>query len=394
MKFEILKKYKKARTGIVHTPHGSFHTPAFVPVGTKATVKAMPPKDLKEMGAEVLLCNTYHLYLQPGADLVKKMGGLHKFMGWDRPIVTDSGGYQVFSLGFGIEHGISKWFLEESTNPIKKEKEEKFAKISDEGVHFKSHIDHSHHHISPEKSMEIQNRLGADIIFAFDECTSPLHDYNYTKKAVERTFAWAKRSLKSHKNKNQALFGVVQGGNFKDLRVKSAKQIASLNFPGFGIGGPMGTKKKDMMDILDWTMPILPENKPKHMLGIGGVEDFFYCVERGIDMFDCVLPTRLARQGIVFISPESGGNIKNKWRTHVTNASNKANKDPIDKNCDCYTCKTFSRAYIRHLYKANELLFNYLTTYHNIYFILDLMKQIRESIEKKTFDKLKRKWLG
>lgn len=395
--FKITSRDGKARSGIVKTPHGEFHTPAYVNVGTKATVKAVSPKDLKDAGVEAVLCNTYHLYLRPGADLIKKMGGLHKFMAWDGPIVTDSGGFQVFSLGSGMEHGVGKvipWFPDVGGDKNKKfQKQEVLAHISDEGVEFRSHIDKSLHNIGPEKSMEIQNKLGADILFAFDECTSPLHDHKYTKNAVQRTFDWAKRSLKAHKNKNQALFGVIQGGNFKDLRKLSSKQISSLNFPGFGIGGPMGRTKKDMMNILDWTIPELPDSKPRHMLGIGGVEDLFYCVERGIDMFDCVLPTRLARVGIIFISPKLGGNIKNKWRMHITNEKFKQDKKPIDPECDCYTCRNFSRAYLRHLFKSEELLSYNLASIHNIRFVQRLMKDIREAISKRRFKALKKAWL-
>ncbi|MBN1502758.1 tRNA guanosine(34) transglycosylase Tgt [Candidatus Woesearchaeota archaeon] len=399
MKFEIIKKSKenRARFGIIKTPHGEIKTPAFIPVATKATVKALDPRDLKEIGAQVLLANTYHLYLRPGEKLIKKFNGLHKFMNWNGPMFTDSGGFQVFSLGFGIEHQVSKIgniFPDEADQKkIREQNLEKFAKIDEDGVTFKSPIDGKIDRLTPEKSIQIQEDLAADIILAFDECTSPLHDYKYTKKAMERTHAWAERCIKAWSRKS-VLYGIVQGGFFEDLRYESCRFISSLDFPGIALGGSLGKSKKDMHQIIDWCIPNLPEEKPVHLLGIGGIDDLFECVERGIDTFDCVAPTRLARAGYLFISPEQGGNRKNKFRNSIKNSSNRTSKEPIDKNCDCYTCKNYSRAYLRHLFVNNELLYFRLASLHNLRFVLRLMERIREAIEEDRFIDLKRDWIG
>ncbi|MDP1719156.1 MAG: tRNA guanosine(34) transglycosylase Tgt [bacterium] len=392
MEFNILKKSEKsrARLGEIHTSHGVIHTPAFVPVGTQATVKGITPDQLKSIGADSLLCNTYHLYLRPGDATVKKMGGLHKFMNWDRPIWTDSGGFQVFSLGAAIEHGgISKInktprgdqgltrraTIEGEDEHITKEK---FTKISEEGVEFKSHLDGSKHFLTPEKSIKIQQNLGADIIFAFDECTSPLHDHAYTKRSMEMTHRWALRCLKAAKLKvkssklkvnEQALFGIVQGGPYKDLRIQSAKVIGKMDFDGFGIGGSFG--KAEMQKALEWTIPFLPENKPRHLLGIGSEDDILEAVKRGIDTFDCVAPTRLGRNGAALIK---GGNL------NVKAGRFSEDKNPIDKNCDCYVCANYSRAYISHLFRANEMLGPILLTIHNLTFMERLMRRVREKI--------------
>ncbi len=404
--FQIKHKdqHSQARTGIISTSHGKINTPAFVPVATKATVKALTPQQLEELGFEVALCNTYHLYLRPGADIVKKMGGLQKFMGWNKPLFTDSGGFQVFSLKNGL------------------------CEVNDDCVTFKSHIDASKHIFTPEKSMQIQRKLGADLIFAFDECLSIDADYETTKKSMERTHRWAERSLKEFKklnkedfeqphetidvkskpksskivlnsfskqskDKKQALYGIVQGGRFLDLREKSAKFISSLRFDAIGIGSTFGDPKEESRKIVEHTLKFIPIEKTKHLLGIGAVEDIFTYVEQGIDTFDCVLPTRLARVGYIFIRPESGGKLENKFRYRVTTFKFKSDKKPLDSHCGCYVCKNFSRAYLHHLFKAEELLSYTLATYHNLYFFNRMMREIREAIERDRFRELKRKWV-
>jgi len=394
--FKIKKEdtHSNARIGIVKTLHGSFSTPVFVPVATLATVKALSPADLKDLNASVILANTYHLHIRPGEELIKKLKGLHKFMSWDKPLITDSGGFQAFSLGFGMEHNINKLgnIFPTKTKAMKKSK--KLAIVNDEGVVFKSPITGEKLRLTPKKSIKIQEKLGADIILAFDECTSPLSDYSYTKKALERTHRWALECIKEHKNKKQALFGIVQGGAYKDLRVKSAKFISSLDFDGLAIGGSLGKSKKDMHNILKWVIPLLPKTKPRHLLGIGGIDDLFNCVEYGIDMFDCVTPTRWARRGWLYTKEVKQKSLKNKFMINIKRSKFKADKKPIDKNCNCYTCKNFSRAYLRHLYIANELLYFRLSSLHNLNFVLRLMDKIRDSIKENKFRKLKNEWLG
>lgn len=372
-KIKHQEKNCKARTGIIRTPHGEIRTPAFIPVATQATVKALTPAQLNEIEFDAILCNTYHLYLRPGADTIKKLGGLQRFMSWNKPTFTDSGGFQVFSLNGEL------------------------CVVDDCGVDFKSHIDASKHRFTPEKSMEIQRKLGADLIFAFDQCLDINADYETTKKSLKRTHAWAIRSLKEfrklNKEKSQALYGIVQGGRFLNLRKESAKFIANMDFDGIGIGSIFGNPKEESRKIVEHTLKFLPKEKPKHLLGIGAVEDLFTYVELGLDTFDCVLPTRLARAGYIFIRPESGGRLKNKYRYRITNERFKEDKSPLDQNCDCYVCKNFSRAYLRHLFKAEELLSYTLATYHNLYFFSRLMREIREAIEKDQFLGLKRKWV-
>ncbi|MBW2980619.1 tRNA guanosine(34) transglycosylase Tgt [Candidatus Woesearchaeota archaeon] len=393
--FKITHKSGKARTGIIYTPHGKIETPEFIPVATLATVRALSQGDMHSLNAQALLANTYHLHLRPGEDLIKKFKGLHGFMNWDKPIVTDSGGFQAFSLGFGMEHNIGKiaYFPEEQNYGKKKPRYDKWAKVDAQGVTFRNPILGNKIRLTPKKSMEIQNKLGADIIFAFDECTSPLSDKKYNKEALERTHKWAEECLRYHKNKKQALFGIVQGSYFKDLRLKSAKFIGKLDFPGFGIGGSLGKNKDDMHKILEWVIPLLPENKPRHLLGIGAVEDLFNSIERGIDMFDCVGPTRSARRGHVYVKPKLG-NMKNKFRINLQNSRFAADKKPIDPECDCPVCKNYSRAYLRHLFVNKEIAYARLASYHNEYFILNLVKEIRNSIKQGKFKELKKKWLG
>jgi len=396
--FKIIKEDKnsRARLGIIKTKHGSFQTPIFIPVATAATLRALDNRDIEELKAEVILANTYHLHLRPGDELIKKFGSLHKFMNWDKPIVTDSGGFQAFSLGFAIEHNVGKiannyldFANKKRTNTADNKK---FAHVDDTGVSFRDPI-HGHKiKLTPKKSMKIQSNLNSDIIFAFDECTSPLSNKEYTETALKRTHNWAKQCLKYY-DKKQALFGIVQGGEYKDLRIKSAKFMAKLPFSGFGIGGSLGKSKDDMHNILDWTIPLLPKNKPRHLLGIGAVEDIFNSVERGIDMFDCVAPTRWARRGHVYITPEAGGAKKNKFRFNIENKKFETDKKPIDKTCNCYACKNHSRAYLRHLFKASELTYFRLASIHNLNFILRLMDKIRTSIKENNFKKLKKHWL-
>ena len=350
IRYELIKTCKQsgARLGRLHTPHGVIETPIFMPVGTQATVKSMTPEELKEIGSQIILSNTYHLYMRPGHDLVKEAGGLHKFMNWDRPILTDSGGFQVFSLG-----------------PLRK--------ITEEGVHFRSHIDGSKHFISPEKAMEIQNALGSDIMMAFDECAPYPADREYVKNSLERTTRWLKRCKEAHKNtEKQALFGIIQGGMYKDLREQSAKEILELDLPGYAVGGlSVGEPKELMYEVLDYTVPLMPEDKPRYLMGVGSPDDLLEGVIRGIDMFDCVLPTRIARNGTAMTSV---------GKVVVRNAKYARDFGPLDPNCDCYCCKNYTRAYIRHLVKANEILASRLITTHNLHFLLNLMKQVREAI--------------
>lgn len=350
--FTITARDHRARTGVFTTPHGKLLTPVFAPVGTQATVKTLTPQHLKEIGASLVLSNTYHLYLRPGDQLVADMGGLHNFMQWQGPILTDSGGFQVFSLA-------------------------QTRKIDDEGVTFKSHIDGSMHRFTPERSIAIQENLGADIIMAFDECSDP-HDYAYSRAAMERTHRWAERSLQAKTRSDQALFGIVQGGIQPDLRAESAAFIASLDTPGIAIGGlSVGETKEEMYNTLDVVTPLLPENKPRYLMGVGTPEDLIHGVARGIDIFDCVLPTRLARHHAAF-SPEG--------RLNLMNATFSRDERPVDSTCDCYTCRTFSRAYIRHLIVAKELLAGTLISIHNLRALIRLMEEMRGYIQAGTFE--------
>jgi len=350
----------KARAGVLHTPHGDIPTPLFAPVGTQATVKTLTPDELVDIGAKLILANTYHLYLRPGAEVIARFGGLHRFMGWSGPILTDSGGFQVFSL-------------------------ESLRKVSDEGVVFRSHIDGSEHFFSPEKALEIQEKLGADIIMALDECPDPM-DYEYNKSALERTHRWAERCLRAHTRADQALFGILQGGIFPDLRRESARFLTSLDFAGYAIGGlSVGEPKEKMWEMLDITVPLLPMDKPRYLMGVGSPEDLFEGVERGIDIFDCALPTRLARNGAVFTS---------RGRINLRKAQFAEDPAPIEESCGCYTCRHFSRAYLRHLYKAGEILGLRLNTIHNLYFLLELMRRIRAASLEGNFAALKESYLS
>lgn len=348
--YRLIKKEKHtgARLGEIITPHGTFPTPMFMPVGTLATVKTMSPEELKEMGAGIILSNTYHLWLRPGEDLVAEAGGLHKFMNWDQPILTDSGGFQVFSLA-------------------------DMRNIVEEGVHFKNHLNGSKMFLSPEKAIDIQNKLGSDIMMSFDECPPFDESYDYVKKSVERTSRWAERGLKAHANPDtQGLFGIIQGAGFEDLRRQSAKDLVSMDFPGYSIGGlSVGEPKAEMNRVLEFTTPLIPENKPRYLMGVGAADSLIDGVIRGVDMFDCVLPTRIARNGTTMTS---------QGRLVVKNAKFAHDFRPLDENCDCYTCRNYSRAYIRHLIHCDETFGIRLTSYHNLYFLINLMKQVRQSI--------------
>lgn len=379
-KFTISKKLKNARTGVIKTPHGTIKTPAFIPVGTKATVKTLTSDDIKKIGFSSLLANTYHLMLQPGSKIIKKMGGLSGFMNFNGATFTDSGGYQVFSLGKGMAYSVGK--ITKNKKEVGK-KGKSLVKITDKGVEFRSHLDGKKIFMRPEDSIRIQEEIGADIIFAFDECTSPTDTRAYLEKSLERTHEWAKRCLKAHKKKSQALFGIVQGGDYKILREKSAQFIGSLPFHGFGIGGSFG--KKEMLKVLDWTCPLLPENKPRHMLGIGVIEDIFEAVERGVDTFDCVEPTRLGRHGTL---------LTKNGRMRILSAKYKTDKKPIETSCNCELCSNYSRAYLHHLFKSNEILGMRLATIHNLTFMHNMMEGIRKSINNRSFIRFKQSFLA
>ena len=440
MNFKIEKKMegKLGRAGIIETPHGIIETPAFVVVGTKGTVKSVNSEQVRDAGAQVVLANTYHLYLQPGDEIVKEMGGLNKMMNWHGPTMTDSGGFQVFSLGSAYGKGISKVLQITDPSLLIPERFDdtlapRLAKVGQDGVSFTSHLDGSVHYITPEKSIQIQHNLGADIIFAFDECTSPAEDLKYQEEALERTHQWALRSLEEHhkliesssrshlfpsqtppqgetfsrfhsviplENRIQdsdgpALFGIVQGGREESLRKKSAKIISEMEvdlptlaggkkgFDGFGIGGSFA--KEDMSTAVKWVNEILPEEKPRHLLGIGEPEDLFMGIENGVDLFDCVLPTRLGRNGTLYTK---------EGKIHIMNTGYRKDMSPIESDCECYTCKNYSRAYISHLFHGKEMLGGTLASIHNIHFIVNLVKQIRQSIFNNNFDKFKKEFLS
>jgi queuine tRNA-ribosyltransferase len=364
VKFELLKTDERsgARRGRIFTPHGTVETPVFMPVGTAATIKSMKPEDVADMGVEIMLSNTYHLFLRPGHEIVKEAGGIHKFMNWDKAVLTDSGGFQVFSLA-------------------------SLRKISEQGVEFRSHIDGSLHMLSPEKSMEVQNALGSDIIMAFDECPPYPADRQYVKNSLERTTRWLKRCKEYHTNtENQSLFGIMQGGMYADLRIESAKAIVDLDLPGYAIGGlSVGEPKEIMYDVLDACVEYLPREKPRYLMGVGSPDCLFEGVERGIDMFDCVLPTRNARHGTAMTS--SG-------KLAIKNSKYEKDFTTLDPECDCYTCKNYSKAYLRHLFKANELLSSTLLTTHNINFLTKVMNNMREAIEENRFVEYKKEFYG
>ncbi|OHB00523.1 MAG: tRNA guanosine(34) transglycosylase Tgt [Candidatus Zambryskibacteria bacterium RIFCSPHIGHO2_12_FULL_44_12b] len=400
LRFVIEKKIPRAqgRAGTLLTAHGTVKTPAFVVVGTKATIKALTPEQVRDLGAQIILANTYHLYLEPGDNLVKKAGGLHKYMNWPGPTMTDSGGFQVFSLGAAYGKELSK--ITKITDPsfLLSERSSdselpRLAKIGDDGVSFRSHLDGSLHYITPEKSIEIQHNIGADIIFAFDECTSPAENLRYQEEALGRTHRWALRSLEYHKNsKNgskQALFGIVQGGREERLRKKSAKVLSEMksqggsSFDGFGIGGSFA--KEDMSTAVKWVNETLPEEKPRHLLGIGEPEDLFLGVENGIDLFDCVAPTRNGRTGTLYTR---------KGKINITNKQFQNDFSAIEEKCDCYTCRNYSRGYVSHLFKAKEMLAATLGSIHNLRFIISLVEEMRKSILTDSFFGFKKDFLS
>ncbi len=346
-------KQSGARYGILHTPHGAVETPMFMPVGTLATVKYLSPEELKAMNSGVVLSNTYHLWLRPGEDIVQKAGGLHKFMNYDRPMLTDSGGFQVFSLAAN-------------------------RKIEEEGVHFRSHLNGDKLFLSPEKAIDIQNKLGADIIMSFDECPPYPATYEYMRKSVERTLRWAKRGKDAHKRPHdQALFGIVQGGEFEELRKMSAEALVEMDFPGYSIGGTsVGESKEVMYKMIDYAIKYLPENKPRYLMGVGSTDAILEGVLRGVDMFDCVLPTRIARHGSLMTS---------EGRVNIKRAQYKEDFTPLDPECDCYTCKNYTKAYLHHLHKCNEGLGARLCSIHNLRFLIKLAEDIREAIKNDRF---------
>jgi queuine tRNA-ribosyltransferase len=350
-----------ARCGIISTPHGEIETPVFMPVGTKATVKAMLPEEVAELGAQIILANTFHLWLRPGDDLVRDIGGLHPFMNWSRPILTDSGGYQVFSLS-------------------------RLNKINEEGVQFQSPFDGSKQFLTPEKSMQIQQNLGADIIMCFDECAPYPASHDYVKKSAEMTVRWAERCIKSHSRSDQALFGIVQGGMYDDLREWSAEAMANLDFPGYSIGGlSVGEPKHQMLQAIKVMDRMLPRDKPRYLMGVGTPEDFFSGIENGVDMFDCVLPTRTARNGRLYT---------NQGPLNMRNSVHTRDARPVSESCECYTCRNYSRAYLRHLFMSNEILGSRLATGHNLFFFIDLMKRIRKAIRENKIVELKEQVLA
>jgi queuine tRNA-ribosyltransferase len=446
--FTVQKKDTKtqARVGVLRTPHGDVQTPMFVPVGTQATVKTLTPSELKEMGAEIVLANTYHLHLRPGEEVVKKMGGLSKFMSWNGPTMTDSGGFQVFSLGSAqqvshgsksyIKHKLHKFsnsvFLDKEVFPFIPDligdpeidsrfrgndtnegtsfmqkvikpfgstqgKQQHFtqrikpAKLDEKGVTFFSHLNGNKERLDPQISIKMQEDIGADLIVAFDDHESPLWDWEETKMSLERTNRWGLESLTAHKRKDQLMYGVVHGGMFEDLRIASA-QFTNEHFAAIAIGGSYSSKET-LYKVIDWCVPYFAAEKPRHLLGIAEVADLFEGVERGMDFFDCVAATRRGRHGNLYISPKNGGNKKNNFSVSIVNSRFTLDTDPIDPGCLCYTCQNFTRAYVSHLYKADELLGKRLGTLHNVHFIINLAKRIRDAILEDRFTKLKEEWL-
>ncbi len=382
--FELKHKDENshARAGVIHTDHGDILTPIFMPVGTQATVKTLDQTDLANLPAQIILGNTYHLHLRPGEDLINDFGGLHKFMNWPKPILTDSGGFQVFSLGLQKDAEINNG---------------KLVTIDEDGVTFRSHIDGSSHRFTAESAIDIQHKLGADIIMAFDECTPDSAEEKYVREAMERTHRWAERSLVEHKKDTnhhgyrQFLFGIIQGSNYKELREASAKYISNLDFDGIAIGGEsVGYNMEATKEILDWVYPIIPENKPHYAMGVGlSPADLLVAIEHGVDMFDCVAPTRLARHGMLFVGPTEDP----KLRINITNAKFAKDSAPIDKNCTCSTCKNYSRAYLHHLFNAQEMSGMRLASIHNLHFMIDLMCQAREAILENRFLEFKNNWV-
>ena len=383
-------KQPLGRVGVITTPHGEIKTPAFIPVGTKATVKSVLPESIKDLDAQAVLSNAYHLYLQPGSDVVDEAGGLGSFMNWPGPTFTDSGGFQVLSLGVGYKKVIAMDSSTVQADDVMATDKDRLAHVDDDGVTFKSHLDGSMHRFTPEVSMQVQHKIGADIIFAFDECTTLLNTRNYQEKSLDRTFAWAKRCISEHEKLTiershrpyQALFGVVQGAQYEDLRRKAAKDLASLDFDGFGIGGALDKNK--LGTIVNWVNEELPVNKPRHLLGIGEPDDLFVGVENGADTFDCVAASRVARNNAVYGLD---------GRFNISVSAFKRDFSPIDESCGCYTCKNYTKAYLNHLIKGKEMLSSTLLTIHNEYFIVNLVAKMRQSIIDGNFFEFKEEFL-
>lgn len=419
--FKVLQKdtHSHARLGKLITPHGEVETPQFIPVGTQATVKTLAPQELKAMGAQIMLANNYHLHLRPGEDVVKKMGGLAKFMSWEGPTMTDSGGFQVFSLGaaqksHNVENLTGEKLSKFSKSPFLYDQGEgvgetessfvkkittahkiqaiKPAKIDEEGVTFYSHIDGSQQRFDPFLATRMQESLGADLIVAFDDHESPLWDYKKTKLSLERTNRWGVESLQAQTRSDQLMYGVIHGGIYEDLRKESAT-FTDAHFPAIAIGGSY-TSKQVLYDVIDWTIPNVSEDKPRHLLGIAEVQDLFEAVERGIDFFDCVAPTRRGRHGNVYIHPKNGGRKEKSFVLQITKKEYELDAKPIDPGCACFTCQNFTRSYLHHLALAKESLGQRLSSYHNMFFILQLVKQIRESLKEGRFQQMKEAWLG
>jgi len=384
-------KQPLGRVGVITTPHGEIKTPAFIPVGTKATVKSVLPESIKDLEAQAILSNAYHLYLQPGPDVVDEAGGLGSFMNWNGPTFTDSGGFQVLSLGVGYKKVIAMDATTVQADDVMATDKDRLAHVDDDGVTFKSHLDGSMHRFTPEVSMQVQHKIGADIIFAFDECTTLLNTRNYQEKSLDRTFAWAKRCISEHEKLTiershrpyQALFGVVQGAQYEDLRRKAAQDLATLDFDGFGIGGALDKNK--LGTIVNWVNEELPVNKPRHLLGIGEPDDLFVGVENGADTFDCVAASRVARNNAVYGLD---------GRFNISVSAFKRDFSPIDESCGCYTCKNYTKAYLNHLIKGKEMLSATLLTIHNEYFIVNLVAKMRQSIIDGNFFEFKEEFLG
>lgn len=371
--FKILKRSTKsrARLGVISTPHGDIETPSFVPVATRGAVRTLDSDEVARLGAQVLICNTYHLHLTPGEEFVKKAGGLHKFMNWKRPIMTDSGGFQVFSLGFGRDHGMGKVLQQDTERSLKEDAQPVSVKITEDGVHFRSPIDGKELYLDPKISIGIQESLGSDIMLAFDECPSPLADMQYMRKSLDKTHRWAKESLDAKTSKTQALYGIVQGGAFIDMRVESAQVVGAMDFDGFGIGGEFGYDKASLEKVVTAVNETLPDSKPRHLLGIGHPEDFEYTMRSGSDTFDCIAPTHYARRGTLFTS---------EGRLDIRKPGMLAEQSAIDPACDCDVCTNYSRAYVSHLMRAHDMTGMKLATIHNVYYFNKLAKQLRDKI--------------
>jgi queuine tRNA-ribosyltransferase len=397
--FELTKSLEPAdktlkpvgRAGVIKTPHGDIATPAFIPVGTKATVKSVLPESMAELGAQALLANAYHLYLQPGSDLIDQAGGVGKFMNWSGPTFTDSGGFQVLSLGVGFKKVLAMESVTVRSDDVIADDKERLAHVDDDGVTFKSHLDGSKHRFTPEFSMKVQHELGADIMFAFDECTTLMNTRDYQEKSLERTRLWAHRCIAEHEKLTkersdrpyQALFGVIQGAQYQDLRRKAAKDLGAMDFDGYGIGGALD--KDELGTIVRWVAEELPVHRPRHLLGIGEPEDIFVGVENGADTFDCVSASRVARNAAVYFPT---------GRVNISNAKFRRSFEPLVADCGCYTCKNYTQAYLHHLVHAKELLAATLLTIHNEYFIVNLVAKIRESILADSFYDFKKEFMG